>query len=272
MLPEVPQHLHSGDGVCGLVLPGVPAALHPDSEQVHVPAHASERHRRGGHPSLLHHPHRGLPVRRREDRWLREQLPGEGGLGSQGAASPAHLLRDEAGPPLPGPAGARPDSEEVHPRVRPTAPVPVRGHGSFFAACVPGRKRDGRQTGVYQYTWQLLVGRDLHDHGGLWGHGAQEYPRPGGGAQQHPERHPPHGVSRHLHLSHLLSLLPGAEGGAGPNAETEAGLAGQHQVPEQRGLSGDRQLRGHRWGRRLVGASQEVAGRSESCRDQSVHA
>lgn len=140
VLPEVPQHLRAGDGVCGLVLPGVPVALHPDSEQVHVPAHASERHRRGGHPSILHHPHRGLPVRRREDRRLREQLPGEGGLGSQGPTSSSDLLRDEAGPPLPRPAGARPDSEEVHAGVRPPAPVPLRGHGSFLATCVPGGK------------------------------------------------------------------------------------------------------------------------------------
>ncbi len=97
-----------------LVLPGVPAALHSDAEQVYVPAYASKRHRRGGHPSLLHHPHCGLSVSGRETCRLGEQLPGEGGVSSQSPASSTDLLRDEVGPPFLRLADAWSDSEEVH--------------------------------------------------------------------------------------------------------------------------------------------------------------
>lgn len=100
--------------MCCLVLPRVPVALHPDAEQVYVPAYASERHRRGGHPSLLHHPHRGLYVGGREACRLGEQLPGEGGVSSQSPASSTDLLRDEVGPAFLRPADTRPDGEEVY--------------------------------------------------------------------------------------------------------------------------------------------------------------
>ena len=76
------------------------------------------------------------------------------------------------------------------------------------------------------------MGRHLHDDGGLWGHGAAEHSRPGGGAQQHPERDSAHGLPRHVHLPHFLTLLPGAQGGAVSGVQAEARLAGQHQVPE----------------------------------------
>jgi len=261
VLPEVLQHLRAGDGVRRLVLPGVHAALHPDAEQVLLPADAAQRHRRGRHPPVLRQPHRGLRVGGGEIRRLREQLPGEGGPGPPSPAGSAHLLRDAAGPPLPGPADARPDGAPLHAGVRPPAALPLRRHGALLAAGVPRRERAGRQAGVHQHPRQLLVGRHLHDDGGLRRHGAPEHPGPGGGVQQHPERHPPHGVPRHLHLSHLLEVVPGAEGGADPGAEAEAGLAGQHQVPEQRGLAGDGRL--PRRGRRHVGAAEEVHGRSQ---------
>lgn len=97
-----------------LVLPGVPAALHSDSEQVYVPAYASKRHRCGSHSSLLHHPHRGLSVGGWETCRLREQLPGEGGVSAPSSPSTTDLLRHEVGPPLLRLADPRPNSEEVH--------------------------------------------------------------------------------------------------------------------------------------------------------------
>lgn len=121
-----------------LVLPGVPAAIHPDAEQVYVPAYASECHRCGGHPPVLHHPHRGLSVSGRETCGLREQLPGEGWVSPPSPASPTDLLRDEVGPAFLGPPDAWPDGEEVYAGVRPVAAVPLCGHGPFLPAGVPG--------------------------------------------------------------------------------------------------------------------------------------
>lgn len=153
VLPEVLQYLRVGDGVCCLVLPGVPAALHSDAEQVHVPAHPAKRYRRGGHPPLLHHPHCGLPVSGREICRLREQLLGKSGVSSPSPASSADLLRDEAGPPLLRPADTWSDSEEVHTGVRPVAAFPLCGHGSFLPTGVLSWERDGRQAGVHKHPW-----------------------------------------------------------------------------------------------------------------------
>lgn len=100
--------------MCCMVLPGVPSALHSDAEQVYVPAYASKCNRRGGHTSLLHHPHCGLSVSGRETHRLREQLPGEGGVSPPSPASSTDLLRDEVGSPFLGFADSGPDSEEVY--------------------------------------------------------------------------------------------------------------------------------------------------------------
>lgn len=100
--------------MCRLVLLGVSAAIYSDSKQVYVPAYAFERHRRGGHPPLLHHPHCRLSVSGRETCGIREQLPGEGGVGPPSSASSTDLLRDEVGPAFLRFADAWSDGEEVY--------------------------------------------------------------------------------------------------------------------------------------------------------------
>lgn len=165
VLPEVLQHLCAGNSVCGLVLPGVPPPFHPDAEQVHVLAHTPQHHRRGGHPALLHHFDSGLTVRERPSRRLRKQLSGEGGIGPASSSSIADLLRDAFSTSLVGAADAWVDCTSLHSRVWIALAVPMCGHGTVLSTGLPGGERDGRQAGVHQHPWELLVGRHFDDDG-----------------------------------------------------------------------------------------------------------
>ena len=127
----------------GLVLPGVPVALHPDTEKVPLPTHPAQHHRHGGHLALLHHAHSGLAVHAREAGRLGQQLPGEGRACSAGAPGIADLLRDAAGPSLAGPADTGADGAPLHTRVRPAPPLPLRGHGTLCPPGLLGGERDG---------------------------------------------------------------------------------------------------------------------------------
>lgn len=136
MLQDVLQHLHRGDSVCGVVLPGIHPALHSGPQQADLPASAPEPDRRGGHPALLHHPAGGQHLQRGEASGLGQQLPGQGGLGAACPQSPAHPLRDAAGSPLAGPTDSGPDSAPLHTGVRTAPAFPVRGHRTLLPTAV----------------------------------------------------------------------------------------------------------------------------------------
>ncbi|KAL2777915.1 potassium voltage-gated channel subfamily G member 2, partial [Daubentonia madagascariensis] len=242
MLPQVPQPVRAGDGVRGLVLLRVPAALPAGREQVRLPAHAAQRRRHAGHPALLRVAARG-PGGGRPGR---QQAAGARGAGAAAAARAARALRDAPGAPLAGAALARPDRAPLRARVRAAAALPRRGRGALRAARAPGRARAGRAPRLLQRARQLLVGRHLHDHRGLRRHGPAQPARAGGGSQQHPQRHPAHGLPRHLHLPHLLALLLRAQGAAAARRQPRAGPArGQHALGHGHGgqLPGPRRRR-----------------------------
>lgn len=136
MFPDVLQHLHSGDGVRGLVLPGVHPALHSGPQQAHLPQAAPEPDRCGGHPAVLHHPGGGQHLQGREAHELGQQLLGQSGLGAACPQSSTYPLCDAARPPFVGPADAGPDSTPLHTGVRTAPPLPVRGHRSVFPPAV----------------------------------------------------------------------------------------------------------------------------------------
>ncbi|KAL4682385.1 hypothetical protein H8959_001940 [Pygathrix nigripes] len=257
VLPQVPQPVRAGDRVRGLVLLRVPATLPAGREQVRLPARAAQHHRHPGAPAVLRVPAAGAGGR---PGW--DQAPGAGGAGAAAAARSARALRDAPGAPLAGAALAGPDRAPLRARVRAAAAVPLCGHGALRATSAPGRARAGRAPRLLQRARQLLVGCHLHDHRGLRRHGPAQPARAGGGAQQHPQRHPAHGLPGHLHLPHLLALLLRAQGAAAARDQPRASPAGgQHALghghrgqlagPRRRGPG--RRLRG-----RAVGAGRAL--------------
>ncbi len=141
MLSDVLQHLHRGDGVCGLVLTGVHAALHPGPQQAGLPPAAAQPDRHHSHPALLHHAGGGQHLHGREALGLGQQLPGQSGPSAARAAGVTHPLRDAAGAPLARTPDARADGTPVHAGVRPAPPLPLRGHSALLAAPLPDRER-----------------------------------------------------------------------------------------------------------------------------------
>ncbi len=141
MLSDVLQHLHRGDGVCGLVLAGVHAALHPRPQQAGLPPAAAQPDRHHGHPALLHHARGGQHLHGREALGLGQQLPGQSGPGAARAAGVTHPLRDAAGAPLARTPDARADGAPMHAGVRPAPPLSLRGHSALLAAPLPDRER-----------------------------------------------------------------------------------------------------------------------------------
>jgi len=232
VLPEVPEHVRGGVRLRGVVHAGVPAALRQRQEQAGLRPRPAQHHRRHRHPAVLRGAgggRQGRAAGRRRRRGRRPRLPGQTEPDPAAAAGPAHPVRDAAGPPLPGPADAGHDHASQHARVRPAAAVRVRGRDPLLAAGAPGGERAGAvrrhapAAQLQQHPGLLLVGHHLHDHGGVRRHGAAQHPRPDGGADEHPERHPHHGVPRHVHLPHLLALVPGAEAGVRAAVEGGAG-------------------------------------------------
>ncbi|XP_049756898.1 potassium voltage-gated channel subfamily G member 2 isoform X1 [Elephas maximus indicus] len=247
VLPQVPQTVRAGDGVRSLVLLRIPAALRAGREQVRLPADTAQHHRHPGHPALLRvaiggpgdpgwaRGRRGAGTGAGSDGqrgpFGREQATGARGAGAATAARAARALRDAPGAPLAGAAHAGADGAALRARARPAAALPLRSYGALRAARAPGRARAGRAPRLLQRAGQLLVGRHLHDHRGLRRHGAAQSARAGGGAEQHPQRHPAAGLPRHLHLPHLLSFLLGAQGAAAARHQPRASpVRGQHAL------------------------------------------
>lgn len=76
MFPDVLQHLHCGDRVCGLVLLGIHPALHSGPQQADLLPSAPEPDRCGGHPAILHHTCGGQHLQRGETHGLWQHLFG----------------------------------------------------------------------------------------------------------------------------------------------------------------------------------------------------
>lgn len=221
MLPEVSEHVCGGVHLRRLVHSGVRAAIRKRTEQTGLRSRPAQHHRRHRHPAVLRVPggRRQRSVAGRRHHGCRQRLSGQTESDPAPAASAAHPVRHAARSPLAGLADSGFDHAAQHEGVRPAAAVRLRRRHTLLTSGPSCGERTGAvrrhapPPQLQQHPRLLLVGHHLYDDGGIRRHGAAQHPGTDSRADQHPERDPHHGVSRHLHLPHFLPLLPGAETG-----------------------------------------------------------
>lgn len=185
---KVLQHVHHRDSMCGLVLPGVPPALHSSPQQAGLPARATQYHRCLGNPSLLCFSggDRGGPLNGTWSARRKQGLPGQTWPGVKDYAGAADPVRDATGSPLSWPADTGTDGPPQHPGVWPSSALSLCGRHSLLPLGPFGWKWTHWDPRLQQHPCLLLVGHHFHDNCRLWWHGATIHSGTGCSTQQHP--------------------------------------------------------------------------------------